>query len=94
MTWRDDLRHIDWNGRKYLVLDIVKEEGRTYLGLAPFEAVSEAATAMDAGRSRPLPSRLSWVEETMEGFFPLSRKASDQILKRKRERAAEAFRRQ
>jgi hypothetical protein len=93
MTWYEDLRHIDWNGAKYTVLDKFKEEGRTYLGLAGYADVAEVAKAMDAGQRRSLPSNLTWVEEREDGFSSLSRKDTERILKRKSERATEAFRR-
>jgi hypothetical protein len=91
MTWHEDLRSVEWNGRKYLVLDKIKEEGRIYLGLAIFEDVAATANAMDAGRPRSLPSDLTWVEETGTEFAPLSRKAVKEILKRKGDRAKTAF---
>jgi len=93
MTWYEDLRHIDWNEGRYTILDKVKEGGRTYLGLAAYAEVAEVAQAMDAGQRRPLPSTLTWVEERDGGFLALSRKEVDTLLKRKSERAAEAFRR-
>lgn len=92
MTWYEDLRHIEWNGRKYTVLDKIKEEGRSYLGLATFDEVAEVATAMNAGKRLPLPTRLIWVEEDGTCFTPLAKKEVDQIMKRKGERAVEAFR--
>ena len=92
MTWHEDLRHIDWNGRKFTVLDKIKEEGRTFLGLASYEEVAGVAAAMDAGKRVPLPSNLAWVEELASGFTALSKKDTNQILKRKSERATEAFR--
>jgi hypothetical protein len=92
MTWYEDLRHIEWNGRKYTVLDKIQEEGRSYLGLALFEDVAAVAAAMDAGQRSPLPSDLSWVEEQAGAFAALPRKEVDRILKRKSERAMEAFR--
>ena len=93
MSWHEDLRSIDWNGHKYSVLDKIKEEGSTYLGLAAFQEVAEVAAAMDAGRPRPLPHHLIWVEEVGTEFIPLSKKAVDLILKRKSDRALAAFRR-
>ena len=92
MNWHEDLRSIDWNGNKYSVLDKIKEEGRTYLGLATFQEVAEVAAARDAGRPRPLPRYLTWVEEAGTEFIPLSKKAVDMILKRKSDRAVAAFR--
>jgi hypothetical protein len=92
MTWYEDLRHIEWNGRKYTVLDKIKGEGRTCLGLADFKDVAEVAAAMNLGQRRPLPVNLVWVEETEAGFVPLTRKDTDRILKQKSERAVEAFR--
>ena len=91
MTWHEDLRSIEWNGRKYTVLDKIKEESRLYLGLATYEEVAEVATAMDSGHPRPLPTQLTWVEERGTEFIPLSRKVVDQILKRKRDRAMDSF---
>ena len=75
------------------MLDKFKEEGRTYLGLAGYVEVAEVAKAMDAGQRRPLPSNLTWVEEREDGFSALTRKDTARILKRKSERATEAFRR-
>lgn len=94
MSWHEDLRCVDWNGRKYTVLDKVKEEGRTYLGLTLFHEVAEVAAAMDAGRPRSLPSNLLWVEEAGTEFIPLPRKAVELILKRKSDWALAAFRKQ
>ncbi len=91
MTWYEDLRHIEWSGRKYTVLDKIKEEGRLYLGLATFDEVAEVAAAMNAGLRRPLPTRLVWVEETGEGFIPLGKAELARIQVRKSARAAEAF---
>jgi hypothetical protein len=92
MTWHEDLRTIEWNGGKFTVLDKIKEEGRTYLGLAPFEDVAKVAAARDASQPQSLPTHLIWVEESSDGFTLLPRKAVDQILKRKADRAVEAFR--
>jgi hypothetical protein len=92
MSWHEDLRSIDWNGGKYAVLDKIQEDGRTYLGLAAFEEVAAVAAAMDAGRLRSLPTQLIWVEETETGFIGLHKKVIDLILKRKGDRALEAFR--
>jgi hypothetical protein len=92
MTWYEDLRHIEWNGRKYTVLDKIKDQERTCLGLASYAEVAKVAAAMNAGQRRALPSHLVWVEEQEGGFLALSKKDTDQILKRKGERAMEAFR--
>lgn len=92
MTWYEDLRHIDWDGKRYTVLDKIKEEGRVYLGLATFEEVAAVAEAMNAGIRRPLPSRLTWVEESSEGFMPLSKREVEQLQARKSARAVAAFR--
>lgn len=92
MTWYEDLRHIDWNGEKYTVLDKIKEEGRVYLGLAAFDEVAAVAEAMNAGIRRPLPSQLTWVEEIAEGFKALSKREVEQLQARKSARAVAAFR--
>lgn len=92
MTWYEDLRHIEWEGKKYTVLDKIKDEGRAYLGLAPFDEVAAVAEAMNAGIRRPLPARLAWVEESSEGFTPLAKADVERLQARKSARAAEAFR--
>lgn len=92
MTWYEDLRHIDWNGEKFTVLDKIKEEGRLYLGLATFAEVAAVAEAMNAGIRRPLPSQLTWVEESSEGFMLLSKREVEQLQARKSARAVAAFR--
>ena len=91
MGWYEDLRHIDWNGRRFTVLDSVKEEGRVLLGLAPFDEVAAVAKARDAGQPRPLPADLTWVEEQDGGFRALTRKEAADLMKRKRDRALAAF---
>ena len=59
-----------------------------------FDEVAEVAAAMDVGRPRPLPSNLTWVEEAGTEFLLLPKKTVDLILKRKSNRALEAFRKE
>lgn len=92
MTWYEDLRHLDWDGTKFTILDTIKEEGRVYLGLAPFDEVAAVAEALNAGIRRPLPSQLTWVEESAEGFKALSKREVEQLQARKSARAVAAFR--
>jgi hypothetical protein len=92
MTWYEDLRHIEWNSQKFTVLDKIKEEGRVYLGLAPFEEIAQVAEAMNAGTRRPLPTSLVWVEESSVGFHLLPKSEVARLQARKSARAVEAFR--
>ncbi|HWQ08723.1 MAG TPA: hypothetical protein VN436_06445 [Holophaga sp.] len=92
MTWQEDLRHLDWNGRAYTVLDRIEEEGRIYLGLAPSEDVAGLAQARDRGGHLPVPPRLTWVEEQADGFRGLSSKEGRQLVQRRLQRASRSFR--
>lgn len=92
MTWYEDLRNIEWNGARYGVLDKISEGGHAYLGLVSFQELEAFAEAMNAGTPRPFPADLAWVEETPEGFTPISRETTERLKARKGELAAEAFR--